>query len=93
MTGSPVAVRVVVIGRVQGVWFRQSCAEEARAAGVTGWVRNLADGSVEAWLEGSRPDVNRVAGWCRTGPPRSRVDRLEVHDEQPEGLATFTVRP
>jgi acylphosphatase len=88
-----VAVRVVADGRVQGVWFRQSCAEEARAAGVAGWVRNLADGRVEAWLEGRRDAVERVAGWCRTGPPRSRVDAVEIHDEAPAGMAGFSVRP
>lgn len=91
MTGAPVAVRVLAGGRVQGVWFRHSCAEEARAAGVVGWVRNLADGRVEAWLEGERDAVDRVAGWCRSGPPRSRVDTFEIHDEEPAGLPGFTV--
>jgi acylphosphatase len=92
MPRPPVAVRLYVSGRVQGVFFRQSCAEVAGGAGVRGWVRNLADGRVEAWLEGSREAVDGVAGWCRSGPPRACVDSLEIHDEAPCGVAGFTVR-
>ncbi len=86
------ACRVYVTGRVQGVWFRQSCAEEARAAGVSGWVRNLADGRVEVWLEGDRHRVERVIAWCRIGPPRATVTGIEVRDEQPAAADGFIVR-
>ena len=92
MTGTDVAVRVLAGGRVQGVWSRQSCADAARAAGVAGWVRNLDDGRVEAWLEGAPDAVGQVAAWCRTGPPRARVDSFELHDEQPLGVTGFVVR-
>jgi acylphosphatase len=77
-----VRVRVVVTGRVQGVFFRDGCREQARAEGVGGWVRNRGDGAVEAEFEGSRPAVERLIGWCRSGPARARVDAVE-HTEIP----------
>ena len=84
--------RVVILGRVQGVWFRESCREQAAALGVGGWVRNLADGSVEAVFEGPDAAVERAVEWCRTGPSRARVDRVEVHHEPPIGEPNFHVR-
>lgn len=84
--------RVIVSGRVQGVWFRESCRRQAEAAGVSGWVRNRADGCVEAVFEGERDGVERVVAWCRAGPPRAQVDGLEILDEHPEGLTGFAVR-
>jgi acylphosphatase len=73
-----VRARVVANGRVQGVWFRDSCRERARAEGLGGWVRNRGDGAVEAEFEGPRAAVDRLVDWCRTGPPRARVDAVEV---------------
>jgi acylphosphatase len=84
--------RVFVSGRVQGVWFRESCREQAQAAGVNGWVRNRADGRVEAVLEGPRAAVERVVRWCHDGPGRARVDRVETLDEAPIGEKGFRVR-
>jgi acylphosphatase len=84
--------RVHVSGRVQGVWFRESCRDEAERAGVDGWVRNLADGRVEVVLEGPRAEVDRVVAWCHRGPRRARVDRVEVVDEVPVGERGFRVR-
>lgn len=84
--------RVIVHGRVQGVWFRESTRRVAERHGVAGWVRNRADGTVEALFEGDPEDVERVVAWCREGPPRARVDRVEVHDELSEGLVGFVVR-
>jgi len=84
--------RVVVSGRVQGVAFRASARREARAAGVAGFVRNLADGRVEAVLEGEPEAVAVVLAWCREGPSHARVDRVETHDEAPEGLSGFEIR-
>jgi acylphosphatase len=72
-----------VSGRVQNVWFRDGCASEARAAGVGGWVQNLADGRVEAVLEGDQDAVARVVAWCHEGPTRARVAAVEVRDEMP----------
>jgi acylphosphatase len=84
--------RVLVSGRVQGVWFRESCRDEAVQAGVDGWVRNLDDGQVEAILEGPAAAVDAVVAWCRQGPRRARVDRVEVVDEVPVGEQGFRVR-
>jgi acylphosphatase len=83
--------RVVVSGRVQGVFFRDTCQREAAAAGVTGWIRNRGDGAVEAVFEGEADAVERMVQWCRHGPSGARVDRVDVTDEQPEGERTFRV--
>jgi acylphosphatase len=84
-------VRVVVSGRVQGVFFRASCATEARARGLGGWVRNLPGGGLEATFEGPEDDVESMIEWCRRGPPAARVDDLGVTDETPEGDRSFRV--
>ena len=84
--------RVVVHGRVQGVWFRGATEREAQAAGVAGWVRNRADGTVEAVFEGPPEAVARLLAFCRHGPRGARVDRVEECEEAPEGLAGFAVR-
>lgn len=83
---------MVAHGRVQGVWFRHSTLERAEAHDVAGWVRNRPDGAVEAVVEGEPEAVDRVVGFLRTGPPRARVERVEVSDEEPEGLTGFHVR-
>jgi acylphosphatase len=84
--------RVWVSGRVQGVAFRASARREARAAGVAGYARNLADGRVEAVFEGEPGAVAALLAWCREGPSQARVDQVEVREETPEGLAGFEVR-
>lgn len=84
--------RVLVSGRVQGVWFRESCRERAELAGVAGSVRNLADGRVEACFEGDKDAVDALVEWCREGPRRARVDEFEVLDERPVGDSGFRVR-
>lgn len=83
---------MVVSGRVQGVFFRDSCHERARAAGVTGWVRNTPEGTVEAWFEGPAPAVDGLVAWARGGPRQASVDDVEVHEESPTGHDTFRVR-
>ena len=83
----------IVSGRVQGVFFRDSTQREARRLGVDGWVRNLDDGTVEAVFEGDAPAVEAMLDFCRRGPERARVDRLEVEASEPlEGLTGFEVR-
>jgi acylphosphatase len=91
-SGETVRRRVYVSGSVQGVWFRESCREQARAAGVGGWARNLADGRVEVVLEGPPGAVDEVVAWCHQGPRRSRVEHVEVVDEAPVGERGFRVR-
>lgn len=73
--------RVRAYGRVQGVFFRDTCRREALACGVSGWVRNLPDGSVEALFQGEPADVERMVAWARRGPHRARVTRLDVSDD------------
>ena len=84
--------RVHVSGRVQGVWFRESCRDRALVAGVSGWVRNLDDGRVEVVLEGPPAAVDELIAWCRRGPQRARVDRVDVADEASVGERGFRVR-
>ena len=84
--------RVVVHGFVQGVFFRDSVRRHALTAGVTGWVRNNRDGTVEAVFEGEDAAVERLVGFCRDGPRGARVDRVGVEIEEPEGLQAFLVR-
>lgn len=84
--------RVVVHGFVQGVFFRDSVRRHALTAGVTGWVRNNRDGTVEAVFEGEDVAVERLVGFCRDGPRGARVDRVEVQIEDPDELQGFLIR-
>ena len=85
-------VHVFVNGHVQGLGFRQAIADKANEQGVTGWVRNLKDGRVEAVLEGPRDEVYRVVGLCRAGPKGARVDGVQVDREPPRNEKTFKVK-
>ncbi|TAN63085.1 acylphosphatase [bacterium] len=73
-----VRARLIVEGRVQGVYFRANTVTIAKTLGVSGFVMNKPDGTVEAVLEGNEADVKKVIGWCRVGPPRARVDTVNV---------------
>ena len=84
--------RVVVHGFVQGVFFRDSTRRLAQQYGVSGWVSNRWDGSVEAVLEGDEEAVERIVAFCRTGPRGAQVDSVDVSEEEPEGLTGFSVR-
>ena len=83
--------RVEVTGRVQGVFFRETCRREAARLGVSGWVRNQPDGSVEAAFEGPAEAVESAVEWCRHGPATAQVEAVTVHREVPEGLTGFRV--
>jgi acylphosphatase len=86
--------RVVVSGRVQGVWFRESCRREAEAiGGIAGWVRNRGDGQVEAVFEGESAAVLAMTTWCRLGPPRAEITGVDVTEEAPTGEVGFRIRP
>jgi acylphosphatase len=84
--------RIVVQGRVQGVWFRESARRRAEQVGVAGWVRNRPDGAVEAELEGSAEDVEVLVAWFRLGPPDARVERVEIEELSPIGERGFATR-
>jgi acylphosphatase len=90
--GDTVARRVVVSGHVQGVFFRDQTRRTAHRHGVAGWVRNCADGTVEAHLEGPAEAVAEVVRWCRQGPRHATVYELRVRDAEPEGLGGFQIR-
>jgi len=83
--------RVLVSGRVQGVFFRDACRRLAQQRGVAGWVRNLPDGRVEAVFEGPAEDVDRLVDWARHGPRYAVVDHIAIQAEPPEGLDRFRI--
>lgn len=73
-----VRARILVSGRVQGVFFRSETQYEANRRNVAGWVRNTSDGKVEAVLEGEKEDVEKLIAFCRKGPPGARVTKVDV---------------
>ena len=85
MTGGKVRAHAFVSGKVQGVYYRQNTKEAAGKHGLTGWVRNLADGRVEAVFEGESTSVDKVLDWCRKGPPRAEVQDVSVKFEKYSG--------
>jgi acylphosphatase len=85
-------VHVFVNGELDGGEFCRAVAEKATALGVTGWVRALSDGRVEAVLEGPRDEVYRVVGLCRSGPNGNNVTGVQVDRESPKNEKTFKVR-
>ena len=86
-----VRAHLVVRGLVQGVWFRGSMQSEARRLGVGGWVRNRADGTVEAEVEGELAAVDTIIAWTRRGPPGAGVEDVSVDWTQPRGERDFVV--
>lgn len=84
--------RVVVHGRVQGVFFRDSLRRLAEREGVSGWARNTSEGTVEAVFEGEPDDVERLVSFAKIGPPDAIVKAVNVSQEEPEGLTGFSIR-
>jgi len=89
---STVAREVRVHGRVQGVFFRDSCRSEADRRGVTGWISNEPDGTVAAHFEGEPADVDAVVDWCRQGSAGAKVQGVDVDEVEPRGCSRFDVR-
>ena len=92
MSDAAVRARIVVRGRVQGVWFRGATEEEARRLGVAGWVRNRRDGAVEAEIEGTRAAVDALIAWAHRGPSAAHVTDVAVDWCTPTGERGFAVR-
>lgn len=86
-------VHVVISGRVQGVWFRGWTCEQARALGLTGWVRNRRDGTVEAVFSGAPDAVRRMTERCHEGPPAARVDSVARTPAADPGMTGFDALP
>ena len=89
---SEARARAVVRGRVQGVFFRAETRDRARSLGLSGWVRNAPDGSVEAVFEGDRERIESMLAWCRRGPSLARVDDVQAEWEEPRGEEGFATR-
>lgn len=87
------AKRIYVSGRVQGVFYRNWTVAEARALGLSGWVRNLASGEVEILAAGPDAAIEALAERCRTGPPAADVEAVRIEAAEPEPVAGFTKRP
>jgi acylphosphatase len=92
VSAAPVRRRVVVHGGVQGVFFRDTTRRQAASRGVAGWVSNRPDGAVEAVFEGEPEAVEALVRFAHEGPRGAAVERVEVHEEKPEGLSGFSVR-
>jgi acylphosphatase len=84
-------LHVLVSGRVQGVFYRAECARHARALNLSGFVKNLPDGRVEAAFEGPPEAVDKMLAWCREGTDWSHVENVEVTEEKPTGERDFRV--
>ena len=92
MADDRVRRRVIIRGRVQGVFFRDSIRQRARTRDISGWVRNQVDGTVEAVFEGKPDDVEQLVRYAETGPRQAEVESVEVDDEELEGLSGFEIR-
>ncbi len=87
-----IRVRLIIEGRVQGVWFRESTRREASRLGVVGWVKNRPDGKVEVLAEGPEEAVRNLVTWCHHGPSTARVNRVRETEEAWRGeFASFDI--
>ena len=87
-----IRTRLIIEGRVQGVWFRDSTRQQAHEQGVFGWVKNRPDGTVEALFEGPEPQVREMVSWCHHGPPSAQVTRVHETAEEYQGeFQTFDI--
>lgn len=86
-------LHLLISGRVQGVWFRESMRQEALKRGATGWVRNLSDGRVEAMVCGDATTLERMLAWARRGPPLARVAGVETEEIPEQSFAGFEKMP
>lgn len=83
------ALQLRILGKVQGVWYRGWTVAQAQRLGLSGWVRNRSDGSVEAWIEGDETALDTMMALCRQGPPAARVDEIRserVKDARRQGF-------
>ena len=86
------SVHLIVQGKVQGVWFRAGTQEQAKHLGLSGWVKNCPDGTVEIHAEGEKETLEKFVDWCRKGPPAAQVSTLEIECVKPQRLTDFEIR-
>jgi len=87
-----IQLHVMISGRVQGVWYRANTKQKAEELGLTGWVKNAADGNVEAVFEGEESTVDEMIAWCRVGPPLAQVDDVKIIRKRVDGeFIGFTI--
>jgi acylphosphatase len=84
-------ISIIIRGRVQGVFFRQATREKAREFGISGWVKNMPDGSVLIKATGESGMLEKLADWCRSGPPRAAVENILVSEEPAEDFKSFII--
>lgn len=85
-------VHIFVSGKVQGVYYRQNTLQKAQELGILGWVRNLSDGRVEAVMEGSKVDIEKMLAWCKEGPLDAKVEEVKIiHEEYKNEFSTFDI--
>lgn len=92
MVNKKIRVHVFISGHVQGIGFRASTQRKAHQLGLAGWVKNLADGGVEAVFEGPEEAVEKMVQWCHQGPFLAQVMKVEIKREKPEGLNGFEIK-
>ena len=92
MASDVVREHVILTGRVQGVFFRDSLRRHAQTHGVAGWARNRPGGTIEAVFEGPETAVIEMLVFCREGPPDAQVETMATSKEEPEGLSGFAIR-
>ncbi len=85
------AVHLIVRGRVQGVYYRAGTEKSAQGLGLTGWVRNCSDGSVEIHAEGTKEKIEKFIEWCRKGPVLASVKEVDIEWITPQGLSSFEI--
>ena len=86
-------VHVLISGRVQGVWYRASTKQKAEYLGITGWVKNTKDGSVEAIFEGEEEKIDEMIKWCYKGPPLAKVNNIDIkNNQQIIGFEEFSIK-
>ncbi|WP_340268227.1 acylphosphatase [Sphingobium mellinum] len=88
-----IARHLLILGRVQGVFYRNWTTDTADRIGITGWVRNRMDGSVEAWIEGPADSVTQFIALAHEGPSAAKVARIEIEDVAAKGFTIFEKRP
>ena len=86
------SVRILISGKVQGVFFRKYTCDEALRLGLRGYVKNLPDGRVQVEVSGEPDAVEALISWCKTGPPRARVTDVQVTGSEPADVSTFVIR-